>query len=73
MPITTIEVYRNGSPASGIKVMLSFVTSGVSPSVRTNGQGIATIAHSASGTATIFVDGRDKGKMRAPGRQSFSI
>ncbi len=47
--------------------MLSFSTGGVTGAEYTDRDGRATISHTASGTATVFVDGRDRGTMRAPG------
>lgn len=67
MPVSSIHVNRNGSPASGTKVMLSFSSGGVSSTEYTDSSGIANVSHTATGTATVFVDGRDRGTMRAPG------
>lgn len=71
MPVSTIHVNRNGRPVSGSKVMLSFATGGVSETVRTGSDGKAVVNHTATGTATVFIDGRNMGQMRAPGTQSF--
>jgi len=73
MSVSTIHVNRGGSPASGIKVSLSFSSGGVTPTVHTDQNGKAVISHDGSGTATVFVGGVNKGTMRAPGTESFSI
>lgn len=67
MPVSTIHVNHNGSPAAGVKVMLSFATGGVTGAVYTDRQGQATISHTASGAAKVFVNGSSRGTMRAPG------
>lgn len=73
MPASTIYVNRGGRPASGIRVMLSFATGGVTPEARTDSQGRALISHTATGTATIFVDGRRRHSIRAPGTATVEI
>ena len=73
MPVSTVHVNRNGSPAASAKVMLSFSTSGVTGTEYTDRDGRATISHTASGTATVFVNGSNRGTMRAPGSISVDI
>lgn len=77
MPTTIIKVYNNGYRkwAKGIKVSLSFDASlgGFSKDVYTYESGTAVIEHVSTGLATVFVDGKNKGKMRTPGSQTFYI
>lgn len=71
MPVSTIHVTQNGSTApAGVKVMLSFAGGGVSETARTDSSGRATVSHTASGTAKVFVDGRQRDTMHAPGTVS---
>lgn len=71
MPVSTVHVTQNGSSApAGVKVMLSFSTGGVSETARTDSGGRATVSHTASGTAKVFIDGRHRDTMRAPGTVS---
>ena len=68
MPVSTVYVYHSsGSPAQGASVTLSFSHSGVSPSSRTDRDGKAIVDHTATGEATVIVDGTTVGSMRAPG------
>ncbi len=73
MGVSTIHVNRSGSPAASVKVMLSFSGGGVTGSVYTDRDGKAVISHDGSGTATVFVNGANRGTMRAPGTLSVSI
>jgi len=56
-----VIVYSNGRPASGRRVSLEFVggflPGGFSKSEHTNRDGVARIAHTASGSARVYVDG----------------
>jgi len=70
MPSSTVTITRNGRPASGIRVVLEwngFVNLGQSDPVYTNSDGVAFIQHSSTGSATVYVDGKNQGKMSTPG------
>lgn len=76
MPTTTIEVYRNGKPARGIRVSLEFTAltnMGFTQAERTNSEGIAYISHSSSGKANVYLDGSERGSLKAPGRKVFYL
>ncbi len=73
MPVSTIYVNRNGSPAQSIKVSLSFASGGVTQHVFTDRNGKAVISHDGTGTATVFANGSNKGTMRAPSTISVDI
>lgn len=62
--------YRDGSKASGKRVVLGFsgLTGGMTSPVYTNRDGEALIEHDSTGTATVYVDGSNKGTMRCPGK-----
>jgi len=62
--------YRDGSKASGKRVVLGFsgLTGGMTSPVYTNREGGAFIEHDSTGTATVYVDGSNKGTMRCPGK-----
>ena len=72
MPQSTIQVRRSGKPASGVRVVLSF-SGGHTDAAYTDSDGWARIDHASSGEATIFVDGSETRKMRAPGSATVII
>ena len=73
MPESVIVVQRNGGGyVKGAKVTLGF-SNGVTGSVYTDSDGEAVISHLTTGQATIYVDGRDRGSMNAPGRKHIFI
>lgn len=63
---------RGGGYVEGARVVLGF-SNGVTDPQYTNSNGEATIQHSATGSATIFVDGKDVGKFNAPDRKVIFI
>ena len=70
---STVRVLRrDGSTVRGARVVLSFAL-GQTPAVLTDGKGEALVGHESSGDATIFVDGRGVGEMRAPGRADVTL
>ena len=77
MPTTIIKVYNNSYRkwAKGARVRLSFDASlgGFSKDAYTDENGTAILEHSSSGMATVYVDGKDMGRMRTPGTGNFSI
>lgn len=73
MAMSTIYVNRNGSPKQGARVVLSFSTGGVTGVVHTDRDGKAAIIHQASGTASVIVDGVNRGTMRAPASLSVDV
>ncbi|MEZ6142805.1 MAG: hypothetical protein R3B84_19760 [Zavarzinella sp.] len=64
--------FRDGSIPVGKKVILSFNGAQTSPAF-TDSRGTAAVQHSSSGNATVYVDGRSVGVMRALGSESFLI
>lgn len=72
MPQSTIQVQKHGKPISGARVVLSF-SGGHSDSARTDSDGYARVDHASSGDATIYVDGSEIQKMRAPGSATVTI
>jgi hypothetical protein len=72
MPQSTIQVRKHGKPVSGARVVLSF-SGGQTHSAYTDSDGYAKVNHDSTGEATIFVDGSDERKMRAPGSATVSI
>lgn len=70
MPTSKVTVYRNGKPASNIKITLEYTglsQSGFTTPAYTNSSGIATINHSSTGKATIYVNGSSRRSMNTPG------
>jgi hypothetical protein len=73
MAESVVVVQRNGGGyVKGAKVSLGF-SNGVTDSVYTDADGEAVISHSTTGKATVYVDGRDRGSMTAPGRKHIFI
>lgn len=74
MPSTTINVYySSGSPAVGTSVSLSFTSSGVTQSFRTDSRGCANVSHTATGSAKVIIDGATQPQIiNAPGNYSFT-
>jgi len=64
--------WKDGSPATGIRVRLGF-TLGLTQDDFTDRYGVATIEHSTTGTATVYVRGDRCGTLRAPGSTSVTI
>lgn len=61
--------WRDGTPATGRRVSLGFsglFSGGVTETVYTNQMGVAILQASCGGSATVYVDGRDRG-ITAPG------
>lgn len=73
MGVSTIHVNRNGTPASSVKVVLSFASGGVTSPIFTDQNGKAVITHDGNGSASVFINGSNKGVVRAPTTESFSI
>jgi hypothetical protein len=73
MSESVIVVQRKGGGyVKGARVVLGF-SIGVTDSVYTDSDGEATIQHSATGNATVFVDGKDVGKINAPDRKVIFV
>ncbi len=72
MPQSTIQVRKYGKPVSGARVVLSFF-GGQTDSAYTDSDGYARVDHASTGEATIFVDGSETRKMRAPGSVTVTI
>lgn len=73
-----VKVYdsRNGKWLVNAKVTLGWdgiANVGHSSPAYTNSQGIAEISHASSGTASIFVNGKEVGKMQTPGSASVTV
>lgn len=77
MPTSKIHVqYRDGTPATGARVALGFDrfwSGGVTDGVLTNAYGIAFVEHANTGTATIYVNGRDHGTFHSPGEEWITL
>ena len=77
MPQTVIKVLKNGQNLSNAKVVLGWdgiVNLGMSQTVYTDKDGLAIIQHSATGEASIYINGS---KMRdtvyTPGSKTVMI
>lgn len=72
MATSIVKVYNNkyGKWEANAKVVLGWngiASVGHSRPVYTNSQGIATIEHSSSGKAEVYVNGKLMGHMKTPG------
>lgn len=72
MPSSEVQVYyRDGSPASGCKVVMGF-SGGMSRPGFTDNRGRARVEHASTGSADIYVRGSKVASgVRAPG--AFSV
>lgn len=77
MAESVIVVQRKGGGyVQGAKVTLGFsglFSGGVTDTVYTDSNGEAIISHSNTGETTVYVNGSDKGKMKAPGKKLIFI
>lgn len=78
MPASIVKVYnaRYGKWEENAKVVLGwdgFINLGMSRPVYTNREGIAVVDHSATGEATVYVNGRRVGEMYTPGSTTVEI
>ncbi len=80
MPTHTsiVKVYdsRSGKWVSRAKVVLSWngiINLGMSKDVYTDSNGVAEIAHASTGTATIYVNGTERGTMPTPSSHTVYI
>jgi hypothetical protein len=77
MATSIVRVYnsKQGKWAYYAKVVLAFDASfgGQSPTVYTNDNGEAIIQHASTGQATVYIDGKNRGRMQTPGSQVFNI
>jgi hypothetical protein len=78
METTIIKVYDSTikKMAKRARVVMSIdgiFSGGMTKEVYTNDQGIAYVQHSSTGMATVFINGKEVGKMKVPGEGHFSI
>ncbi len=78
MNTSVIKVYdgRLNRMANRAKLVLSIdgiLSGGMTKEVYTNDQGIAYVQHSSTGMSTVFINGREVGRMRVPGEGHFTI
>lgn len=75
---TIIKVYDSTikKMAKSARVVLSIdgiFSGGMTKEVYTNDQGIAYVQHSSTGMSTVYINGKDVGKMKVPGEGHFTI
>jgi len=78
MPTSIIKVYNEsrGKWESRAKVVLGwngFINLGMSKPVYTDSSGIAEVNHSSTGEATIYINGKNVGKMKTPGSKTVTL
>lgn len=74
MATSIIKVYNNryGKWAKGVRVTLGFSFGHTQP-VYTDESGTAVINHSSTGSATVYIDGRDEGKINTPTSTTVTV
>lgn len=73
MSSSTIHVqYRDGSTPTGARVVLGF-SSGMTQAGFTDRHGVATVEHSSTGRADVYVSGRKYHSFHAPGHTTVTI
>jgi len=65
--------YRDGSKPKGAKVVLGFVSGGMSKPAFTDRYGVAIVEHSGTGRADVYVNGKKSGSLAAPGETTAFI
>lgn len=78
MATSIIKVYntRYGRWESNARVVLSWngiASVGQSDPAYTNANGVAEVNHSSSGQATVYINGKEMGKINAPGSGQFNV
>lgn len=78
MPTSTITVYNSSSGrpepnARGVLEWNGIANLSQSRPVHTDSNGMAIIDHASSGQATVYINGREVGRMSAPGEKKFSV
>lgn len=69
---TIIVSYKDGGKAVGKKVEMSINGASCKPAF-TDSSGQATIEHTSSGEAKVYIDGKCVARFRAPGRTSAVV
>ncbi len=74
MATTIVKVYNNryGKWAKGVRVTLGF-SFGHSQPAFTDDNGTAIINHSSTGSATIYINGRDEGTINTPTSTTITV
>ncbi|MCC6180390.1 MAG: hypothetical protein IT237_01010 [Bacteroidia bacterium] len=78
MATTIVKVYSNSYRqwVRRVRVRLSIdgvFAGGMTQEVYTDDSGTAIIKHSSTGMATVFLNGKDEGRMRVPDSKVFYI
>ena len=78
METSIIKVYDSSlnKMAKRARVVLSIdgiFSGGMTKEVYTNDQGIVYVQHASTGMATVYINGREVGRMRVPGEGHFTI
>lgn len=78
MPTSIIKIYNGtrGKWEPRAKVVLGwngFFNLGMSKAVYTDSSGVAEVNHASKGEATIYVNGKNVGKMKTPGSKTITI
>jgi hypothetical protein len=78
MNTSVIRVYDNKLKrmANRVRIVLSIdgvFSGGMTKEVYTNDQGVAYLQHSSTGMATVYIDGKEVGRMRVPGEGHFTV
>ncbi len=78
MHTSLIKVYDSKlkKMANRARVVLSIdgiFSGGMTKEVYTNDQGIAYVQHVSTGMSTVYINGKEVGRMRVPGEGHFTI
>lgn len=78
METSVIKVYDSKlkKMAKRARVVLSIdgiFSGGMTKEVYTNEDGVAYVSHSSTGKATVYINGKDVGRMITPGTADFII
>jgi hypothetical protein len=78
METSVVKVYDSSlkKMAQRARVVLSIdgiFSGGMTKEVYTNDQGLAYVQHASTGMATVYINGKEVGRMRVPGEGHFRI
>lgn len=76
MATSKVTIYRNQVPARGVRVSFEytgFFQNGFTSDYYTNDDGVAFIEHESKGNARVYINGREMGKMKTPGMESYNL
>ncbi len=76
MAISKVTIYRNQTPARGVRISLEYnglFQSGFTSNYYTNDEGVAYIENVSTGKATVYINGESNRTMMTPGSEVYYL